>query len=468
MKLRNRLAVVVTTVTVVALALSFIPLYLLIRAAETSDLDNALFRQAAALAQHLPGTYAAGHPLDEGHADVPESLDPTVRYTAIYSPDRRLESASESFAGQAPPSLGALGLRGDVPWDGVAVDLKIDDINLRGVVMPVGDRGEALLYAVSKSTVDDDIATLLELLTFLFVLAVATAAVLARWLGERLARDVHAVARVARQVAEGDLAARVGDPHNMGADETQALASDLDHMISRLDEVVSSQRHFISHAAHELRSPLASLRGELQLALRRDRDAEEYRHALTEMLGSVDALIALAEDLLRLARTQNAAHDDRAHARARLGDVVREALRMARGHVDDAHVRLVTEPSALTDAPIEVRGPTADLARALRNLIENAVAHSPPGGEVRIELAEHESGVELAVVDQGPGVPLAEQPHIFTPFYRGAGGEQRAGTGLGLAIARGLTEACGGRLFLDTRHQGGARFVLQLALAAPR
>lgn len=462
MKLRNRLVAVVTAVTVTALALSFVPLYILIRALETSDLDNALFRQATALAQHLPGTYAAGHPLDEGHADVPESIDPTVRYTAVYGPDRRLETSSESFAGSAPGSLEALGLRRPVPWDGVAVDLELDDVRLRGVVMPTGDQGEALLYAVSKSTVEEDTTTLFELLLAIFVFAAGTTALIARWLGERLARDVHSVARVARLVAEGDLAARIGDPRIMGADETRALASDLDHMISRLDEVVSSQRRFISHAAHELRSPLASLRGELQLALRRDRDADEYRAALSEMLSSVDALIALAEDLLRLARAQGGAPTTR--ARARVADVVREAVRMARGHGDDRDVELVVPP-AIAEFPVEVRGAVADLARALRNLIDNAIAHSPAGKQVHVEVVVVEGGVELAVVDQGPGIPVGDQPHIFTPFFRGAGGENREGAGLGLAIARGLAEGCGGRLVLDPRHVGGARMVLHLAFA---
>ena len=113
-----------------------------------------------------------------------------------------------------------------------------------------------------------------------------------------------------------------------------------------------------------------------------------------------------------------------------------------------------------------MRGAAADLARALRNLIDNAVVHSPPGGEVRVEVVVVDGGVELAVVDQGPGVPVEDQPHIFTPFFRGAGGEgSHEGAGLGLAIARGLTEGSGGRLALDTRHTDGARMVLHLAFA---
>src|SRR5690606_31097363 len=135
-----------------------------------------------------------------------------------------------------------------------------------------------------------------------------------------------------------------------------------------------------------------------------------------EMLSSVDALIALAEDLLRLARAHGGAPSP--GARARIADIVREALRMA-SHIDERHVMITISP-ALGEVPVEVRGAVADLARALRNLIDNAVAHSPPHGQVRIEVTVVEGGVELAVVDQGPGVPLEDQPHIFTAFYRGA------------------------------------------------
>lgn len=465
MKLRNRLVAVLTTVTAIALALSFVPLYLLVHAAETRDLDNALFRHAAALAQHLPDAYAAGHPLDEGHADVPESLDPTVRYLAVYSAEQSLESASDSFSERAPVRLGDLGLRHPIPWDGVAVDLRVGDNNLRGVVMPVGDEGKILLYAVSKSTVEDDATHLLQLLSLLFVVAAASTALVARLLGERLARDVHDVARVARAVAEGDLEARVGDPRTMGADETRSLASDLDHMISRLDEFVSSQRRFVTHAAHELRSPLASLRGELQLALRRERDPAEYRAALTEMLGSVDGLIDLAEDLLRLAKVQGEERPVRPQS-ADVREIVAEALRMARGPADARDVALAVSPQPLGELPARVRGATSDLARALRNLIDNAVAHSPPGGRVLIEIAVIERGLEIAVVDHGPGVRPEDLPHIFTPLYRGAS-EHPHGVGLGLSIARGIAEASGGRLTLDTGHTGGARFVLSLPFVDP-
>jgi two-component system OmpR family sensor kinase len=464
MKLNNRLMGAVTGVTVAALAVSFLPLYLLVRAKETSDLDNALFRHASAFAAHLPGTWSMGHPLDEGHADVPESLDPTVRYVALFGPDDRLRSASDSFDGQAPATLDDLRLRGDPPWDGVAVDLELGDIALRGVVLPLGDQGQTLLYAVSRRSVDDDMLHLLELLTAIFLVSAGSTALVARFLGQRLARDVDAVARVARSVAGGDFSARVGAPSTMGAEETRALARDLDAMIERLDELVSSQRRFVSHAAHELRSPLATLRGELQLALRRDRDVAEYRAALAEMLSSVDALIALAEDLLRLARAQEQ-QNKRPQGTALIADVVRAALQMARGHAEARGVALVVRPDPLPEFPTPIRGAVADLARVLRNLIDNAVKHGPADAPVVIETAIVEGGVELAVVDHGPGLAPEDQPHIFTPFYRGADASVEQGVGLGLSIARGIAEGCGGRLSYDSRHSPGARFVLHLPFA---
>jgi len=297
------------------------------------------------------------------------------------------------------------------------------------------------------------------------VFATLATSLLARWVGERLARDVHTIAGVARAVAEGNLDARV----HAGArdtDETRALAADLDHMISQLSELVRSQRTFIAHAAHELRSPLATLHGELQLALRRDREADAYRAALEEMRGDVETLVRLTEDLLLLARLQAGAAPLPSPTRAL--SAVHEALRMARGLAEERGVQVVaTGLAGIGEVEVpSVRG--GELARLLRNLIDNAISHSPRGGAV--EVAVRVAGrLEIAVSDAGPGVAPEDRPHIFAPFYRGAHEtpEHPAGAGLGLSIARAIAQGVGGDLALDESYTAGARFVVSLPLTAP-
>jgi len=457
-RLRTRLLLSVTAVTTAVLAASFVPLYVLIDAAETRDLDHALLRLAYASAQRLPSSYPAGQPLDAGWVRVPESLEPTTRYLAAYDAAGQVLAASASFAGEAP-TLEELGVT-DVSLEGTPLDVSVGETVLRGVVMPVPGRSEFLLYAASQRTIDDDTQYLWRVLLLLFVCAALATSLLARWVGERLARDVHAIAGVARAVAEGNLDARVhGDAR--GSDETLALAADLDHMISQLSELVRSQRTFISHAAHELRSPLATLHGELQLALRRPREADAYRAALEEMRGDVETLVRLTEDLLLLARLQAGAAP--LPSPTRVESAVHEALRMARGLAEERGVQV--RATGLADIG-EVEVPSVrggELARLLRNLIDNAISHSPRGGVVEVAVRVG-SRLELAVSDAGPGVAPEDRPHIFAPFYRGAHEtpEHPAGAGLGLSIARAIAQGVGGDLALDESYTAGARFVVSL------
>jgi len=463
MRLRTRLLLSVTAVTTTVLAASFVPLYVLIDAAETRDLDHALFRHAYTAAQRLPTVYSPGRPLDAGWVRVPESLEPTTRYLVVYDGDGKVLAASANFADVAP-DLAELGVS-DVTLEGTSLDVSFGEHTLRGVVMPVPGRDEFLLYAASQRSIDDDTQYLWRILLLLFVFATLTTSLLARWVGSRLARDVHAIAGVARAVAEGNLDARVqGDAR--GSDETRALAADLDHMISQLSELVRSQRTFISHAAHELRSPLATLLGELQLALRRPREAPAYRDALEAMLGDVEVLVHLTEDLLLLARLQSGTAP--VPAPIRIETAVNEALRMARGRAEARGITVrATGLEAAHDAQVPaVRG--GELARLLRNLIDNAITHSPAGGTVEVTVKVG-ARLEVAVTDAGPGVAPEDRPHIFAPFYRAAREtpEHPTGAGLGLAIARAIAQGIHGGLYLDDTHANGARFVAELPLTRP-
>lgn len=461
MKLANRLSLAVSLVSASALLSSFLTVYLLVRRDETRDLDLALAGQAHALAQ-MPAAKNPDRPtVLDGVAEVPENLRPIQRYIAIYDEQGKLLSATQNF-GRETPAFGDLGASIPVPFDGVPLDLGADGVALRGVVVPVGSKGHSLLYATSRRTVDEDARFLLRTLLGLFLAAMLAATVLSRLLGQRLARDVHAIAGVARAVSKGDLQARVGE-RAQGSAETRELAADLDHMIAHLAALVDAQRTFVSHAAHELRSPLSTLRGELQLALRRPRDAAGYQRTIEEALVDVEALARLSEDLLVLARVQARGLDAE---QAVVGEVVAEALRLSRGPAEARRVSLEEAPENAASAGLVVRGDRGELTRALRNLVENAVAHGPADAPVTVTVTPGDGAVEIAVTDRGPGVSPEDEPHIFEPFYRGSKdrGDDRPGAGLGLAIARGITRNVGGDIVFDRAHQGGARFVLTLSL----
>lgn len=470
MRLKDQLSLTFAGVTLAAMLVGFVAVSFLVHRDELRELDSGLLYQAHSAAELARERERVG-PIVDGFASVPEVLVPIQRFVAVYDSDGHVLAQSKAFAGGAP-SLRSLGVGPIAAIDdlGFPVDLTHDKTRLRGVVVPIGTRGRSLLFAASRTAFDSDMTYLYRVFSAILVVTAAIIAFVARALGQKLVRDVEVIADVARSVAEGDLDARIRDRAHSSL-ETAQLAQGLDHMIAELSNLVSTQQTFISHAAHELRSPLATLRGELQLALRRPRDAEEYRETIREVLEEVELLASLAEDLLALARMQRGAQTD---ASTSLTGAIADALHMARGPAKTRGVTLI-EPAHdhdnvhPLDESLWVRGPRQDVARAIRNLVDNAVAHSPQGGTVLLTLTLFEPFVELVVTDEGPGVPPEDAPSIFAPFFRGAHEQSDEGgsSGLGLAIAREIARGAGGDIVLDHGHQGGARFILTLGRAEP-
>jgi two-component system heavy metal sensor histidine kinase CusS len=454
-KLKNKLTMVVASVTICTLAVSFALLGLLVRQDEIEDLDRALARQAAKVMAKGVGRDDAAA-LEDGWVEVPEMLDPARRHAAVYDESGKLLHATRSFEGLAP-KFSELGVTLPLPPEGVPVNSGLHSEILRGVVVQVPGSDNVLLYAVSRSAVDHDTSFLYRTLSAMLLCAMGLVVLIARWVGARVSRDVGSIARVARRVAQGDLGARIHA--RFSNSELNELAADLDHMVQQLDTLVSAQQRFIAHAAHELRSPLTTLRGELQLALRRPREAAAYREALDEALVDVESLIALSEDLLTLARVQS---QPSRSERAELRDVVRQALDMTRRAAEHAQVAVLA--CELPQSSCPVRGRSSELARALRNLLDNAIAHSPPDSSIELHHARDGQNIQISVTDCGPGITASDAARIFEPFFRSADDQARAGSGagLGLAIAREIAERSGGSVTLDASYTRGARLVLSL------
>ncbi|MCC6645080.1 MAG: HAMP domain-containing histidine kinase [Polyangiaceae bacterium] len=460
MRLKHRLSLSLTLVAASVLGVSFVTAYLVVAREETRHLDESIRAEAKATAFVL--SKSAGPPrVEDARVEDPERPKRVPRHVVVYAANGDVLASTSKLS--PPPPLSALGDLEPGDEDGSTQTLTISGRTLRAVVMPLArDRTEILLYAVSQGTVDEDLAYLERVFALLFLGATTLTGVLARWLGTRLASDVDAIASVARSVAEGQLTARVGGTLR-GSSETASLGRDLDHMIAELERLITIQRTFVSHAAHELRSPLATLRGELQLALRRPRSAEEYKGSIEEALAETEALITLAQDLLVLARAQRA--PTAASTESRLDEVLSDAVRLARGPAEARGVELSTP--ATPDA--RVRGPRADLARLFRNLLDNAVAHSPPGARVELSATMVGQRVSVAVVDAGAGVAAEDADEVFAAFYRGAKdrSSDATGAGLGLPIAREIARAHGGDVWLDRAwSRGGARFVVELPMAS--
>lgn len=267
-----------------------------------------------------------------------------------------------------------------------------------------------------------------------------------------IAAPVGAMARTAQAVQDGDLDARARGTERR--DELGALARNLNAMLGRLSALVTAARRFTADAAHDLRTPLAVLRGEVDLALRRERTPAEYRETLTRLRADLAGLSRLADDLLTLARLEGQGRDAGASAPpVPLSEVLALPLRTAgplaaaRGH----RLRADVPPG------LWVSGDPALLSRALLNLLVNAVTH---GGHTHLTAERRGGWLCLRVRDDGPGVPPELRGDaLFARFARGAASE---GSGLGVAIAREVARVHGGALTYVGPPDGPSTFTLTL------
>lgn len=269
------------------------------------------------------------------------------------------------------------------------------------------------------------------------------------WLVTRRAlRPVESIrSELAEIMDDGDLSRRV--PESASRDEIARLASTTNATLAALEASAERQRRFIADAAHELRSPIASLRTQLEVA-----QAHPHLLELDGVIGDTVRLEHLAADLLLLARL-DAGEQPRAD-RVDLAALIRDEL----AHRVGDRITVDTVPP---NAPVSVTGSRLQLARLLGNLVDNAQRHAAT--TVRVGL--HHTGDHTAVLevaDDGPGVPEADRARIFQRFVRldDARSRDEGGAGLGLAIVRDVIERHGGDIRVTDGIDGGARFVVTL------
>jgi signal transduction histidine kinase len=280
-------------------------------------------------------------------------------------------------------------------------------------------------------------------------IAVAGAALLGLLLADRALAPIHEAAERARKALQGEGALEM--PVRGNGDEWDELAEVTNDLLRAQARSIDRIKAFSANAAHELRTPLAAMLGEVQVTLRRERAPGEYQAALRVVEVEATRLTRLVEMLLALAR---------ADAGTLNPDSIRfdleRAVRLARERAVAAHAG-ADGRITMRLAPATAMGDPLLTGRVLDNLIDNALRH---GGEHVAILVEAEPEVvRVSVTDDGPGVPEGIRSRVFERFTRE--GAQESGFGLGLAIARGLAEAQNGRLWLDVSSAGG-RFVLEL------
>lgn len=409
------------------------------------QLDEVLVAEAAEEARELAQA-DEGALLLLGSRRGPEANDvgPLEPYAALVDERGEVLRSSENFPARFVPRL-------PKAPRGCCMEFLVGTTKLRAAWAPVpGRKGQRVLLGVSRADLDADALFLRRAMLAVFGVACAWTVGVVAWTIWRLTRGWARVAEVARIVAAGNLEARVG-PH-LPSGELARVGQDVDAMIDRLGTLLQSQQRFIAHAAHELRTPLSVIYGELALALRKPRSADSYRETIIHALESTRRLKLMAEDLLALARLGSQAEPP--SERVQLRRVLEEARALAANANEQDQI-------ALKVGDEEVTGRMGDLVRLFRNLMENALRHGPQKGLVEVVVEVNERHCLVTVRDQGAAPPEGES--IFEAFRKGKNAAP-GGSGLGLAISRDIARAHGGAL---TLHEDAEKTTFRVRLRRP-
>ena len=326
-------------------------------------------------------------------------------------------------------------------------------------IVPVRSRGGAVIAALEVGVSRGDTDEALDTLLIVLLIAVPTTIVVAGGGGlliaRRALRPIRDMTDLANEISADELDRRIdyaGPPDELGQ-----LAQTLDSMLDRLEASFEQQRRFTADAAHELRTPLTAIRGQIDVALRRERSPGEYRDVLQRVGGQSERLTQLVESLLLLARAAGQLALET--GAVELSAIVADSVAAHQGEAAERGVALTKNTGRET-----VAADPALLRLLIDNLLRNALAVTPSGGSVMVRTGSEPDTVLITVTDTGPGIPEADLERIFDRFYRvqAARSRQDGGAGLGLAICRTIAEAHGGSIGARNRDEGGAEFAVRL------
>ncbi|HEX8976411.1 MAG TPA: HAMP domain-containing sensor histidine kinase [Solirubrobacteraceae bacterium] len=458
MSLRKRLSLIAAASVAVAVLLAALVCYFVVRSQLRNQIDATLENQAALVSRE--GAAALGNGQFTG---LPASAGGRAPYAQIVAAN-----------GAIIQTIGPLRLPVSGTVRAVAAGRLASAMSDAGVggthirvytfheyaLAPDGQTPLSVAIELGrplKST--DQILGHLRLVLFLLVVSgIALAAFLGRVAARRVLAPLAEVAHAAEHIgATEDLTSRL---RIHADDEVGQLATRFNAMLDRLessrtalDDSVRAQRQLVADASHELRTPVTSLRTNIEVLLAEaELEPEDRRRLLADVVEQSEELTALVGDLIDLARGDQPGFATEDVSLDRIAD---EAVARARRNAPG--IEFTTRLQA-----VSMDGVAARLERAINNLLDNAARHSPPGG--RVELTVDADGVEVR--DHGHGVPEADLPYVFDRFFRGAGARGRQGSGLGLAIVRQVTEQHGGTATAANAPDGGAVFRLHLPVVA--
>jgi heavy metal sensor kinase len=426
-------------------------LYGVLSRAMVGRLDESLVSQAATAAALFQDE------MEESHGDVAVSAHEVVSNMRLQVSKVAILAGARPLAASGPFDAAAIVRRAG---DADASSFEIANTRVAITHMQVNGDTFAAIAAEPLDGVAADLAAVRHALFLALPLILALAGAGGYWFARRNLAPLDAMAAQAARITANNLDARL--EIGSAAAELTTLAASFNELLARIDQSFEGMRRFVADASHELRTPVAVIRGEADVVLSHDRSAPEYRESLAIILDESRRLSLLVDDLLNLARA------DAGRVKLRTqpfywNDLLSDCCRSMQSIAAARRIHLAYRAAPdMPDLPFD--GDEELLRRMTLNLLDNAIRYTPPGGRVSAELEARAGGVMLRISDTGIGIAAEAVPHVFERFFRAdkARSRESGGFGLGLAIVKWIAESHRGVVELASQPGAGSVFTVTL------
>ena len=324
--------------------------------------------------------------------------------------------------------------------------------------------GDGTLVQVGKSSESrNELLARLRVSLVILTAVIFGIALLGGWLAtESAMAPIRSLTDTVRQIVDtGAIKARVPLTQPRGTEDAiDRLGVLFNAMLDRIERLVDGMRGSLDNVSHDLRTPLARLRGRAEQALSRPPDLEQYRAALEECVEDTDHTLVMLDTLMDISEAESGTMALQRQP-VDLHAIVERAVDLYRDVAEAKGVALTVVPRD-GGAPLVVDGDRPRLEQVAANLIDNAVKFTPGGGVVEVGVAAAGGSARLTVRDTGPGIPADEIPRVFDRLYRGDLSRAQRGLGLGLSLVRAIVQAHGGHVTVESQPGDGATFTVSL------
>lgn len=450
-------------VAVTMFSIGFVSLWMVHRAID--DLERNELQQRVRSVRRFVESRPAQEPLDQLHDEITAAYDASHgnKWLQVIDEHGNWLYRSPHVAAVYPHLI----LPQQASEAGYYFTYTAESIPVRALIAPISVRG--VRYTVQTGlTLSKTLAVLTNFRGHLFLLltvGLLISSVAGHFMSRKALRPVAALAAEARRINDRHLDIRLPVP--TAEDEISDLSRTLNQMLERIDKAFASVRTFTGNASHELRTPLSLLRTEIEVALFRPREIEEYEAILHRLHEDTVRMTGLVENLLSLARADGGA-DKTAISPIQVKHLFHQCEQTWKGAMERAMIDFRVEAP---EADFTMLGDPQGIVRLLSILLENASKYTPPGGSITLRCSVAGDRAALSVQDTGIGIAPEDQLRIFDRFYRAgtAGSVSPTGSGLGLALAKWIAERHGTELTVTSAPGRGSCFSFSLQLlSSPR